>query len=83
MLWVAISIATRVAFTELHQCAEDVIGGLRIEISGRLVRQQRPRRVRHRARDRDPLLLAAGQFRRSVRDAITQAEIGEDLLPSA
>ena len=44
---------------QLHQRIEHVIGGVRIEISGRLVRQQRPRRVGDRARDRHPLLLAA------------------------
>ena len=58
---------------QLHQRIEDMIGGVRIEIAGRLVRQQHPRRVGDRARDRDALLLAAGQFGRPVRDALARA----------
>ena len=78
MLWVAISIATRGRLDELHQRLEHVVGGVRIEVAGRLVGEQHARRVGDRARDRDALLLAAGQFRRPVRDALAEAEIGED-----
>ena len=78
MLWVAISIATLRRPHELHQRLEHVIGGVRIEVAGRLVREQHPRRVGDRAGDRDPLLLAAGQFRRPVGDAVAEAEIGQD-----
>ena len=72
MLWVAISIATPRGPHQLHQRLEDVVGGSGIEIAGRLVRQQDPRRVGDRARDRDPLLLAAGQFRRPVGHAVAR-----------
>ena len=65
---------------QLHQRLEHVIGGVRIEVSGRLVRQQHPRRIGDRARDGDALLLAAGQFGRPVRDAVAEAEIGQDFL---
>ena len=68
---------------QLHQRLEDVIGGVRIEVAGRLVRQQRPRRIGDRARDGDALLLAAGQFGRPVRDAVAEAEIGQDFRASA
>ena len=78
MLWVAISIATRVALHELHQRLEDVIGGVRIEISGRLVGEQHPRRIGDRARDGDALLLAAGQFGGPVRDALAETEIAQN-----
>ncbi len=37
-----------------------MIGGVRIEIAGRLVGQKDARRVGHGARDRDALLLTAG-----------------------
>jgi hypothetical protein len=43
---------------------ENMDGGFRIEIAGRLVGEQYPWAVGDRAGDRDPLLLAAGQFRR-------------------
>ena len=45
---------------------EHLVGGARVEIAGRLVGEQDARRVGDRARDRDALLLAAGQFRRPV-----------------
>ena len=46
-----------------------------IEIAGRLVGQKNARRVGDRARDGDALLLAAGQLRRPVRQAILEPEI--------
>ena len=63
---------------QLHQRVEDVIGGLRVEVAGRLVRKQRPRRVGHRTRNRDALLLAAGKFRRPVIGAVGEAKIAQD-----
>ena len=51
---------------ELRQRVEHVVGGARVEIAGRLVGQQDARRIGDRARDRDALLLAAGQLRRPV-----------------
>ena len=47
---------------ELRQRAEHMLGGVRVEIAGRLVGQQDARRVGDRARDRDALLFAAGEF---------------------
>jgi len=38
MLWVAISIASRVTFDELHLRTEYMIGGVRIDIAGRPIR---------------------------------------------
>ena len=52
---------------QLGQRVEHVLGGARVEIAGRLVGQQDARRVGDRARDRDALLLAAGELRRAVR----------------
>ncbi len=68
---------------QLHQGLEHVVGGVRIEIAGRLVREQHPRRIGDRARDRDTLLLAARQLRRPMGDAVAEAEIAEDLLARA
>ena len=62
MLWVAISAARPDARTSCAQRVEHVVGGARIEIAGRLVGQQQARRVGDRARDRDALLLAAGEL---------------------
>ena len=50
---------------ELHQRFHDLMRGARIEIAGRLVRQQQARIVDQRAGDRDALLLPAGQLRRA------------------
>ena len=47
---------------ELRQRVEHMVGGVRIEIAGRLVGEQDARRVGDRAGDRDALLLAAGEF---------------------
>ena len=44
----------------------DPLAGLRVELAGRLVREQEPRPVGQRPRDRDPLLLAARQLVRPV-----------------
>ena len=57
-----------------------MVGGVRIEIAGRLVGQQHPRRIGDRAGDRDALLFAAGQFGRTMGDAIAKPEIAEDFL---
>ena len=57
-----------------------MVGGVRIEIAGRLVGEQHPRRVGDGAGDRDALLLAAGQFGRPMGDAVGEAEIGQDFL---
>ena len=64
---------------ELRQRAEHEIGRVRIEISGRFVGQQDTRRIGDRARDRDALLLAAREFRRTVRQPLLQSEIGQQL----
>jgi Cu(I)/Ag(I) efflux system membrane protein CusA/SilA len=54
------------------QGREDPARGLLVEIAGRLVGQQDVRAVRHGARDRDPLLLAAGKPRRPM--ALTRGD---------
>ena len=64
-LWVAISARQAGLAHQRLQRLEHVVGGGRIEIAGRLVGQQHQRRIGHRARDRDALLLAARQFRRA------------------
>ena len=69
MLWVAMMAARPEARTSCVSAREHVVGGVRVEIAGRLVGQQDARRIGDRARDRDALLLAAGEFRRPVRRA--------------
>ena len=58
---------------QLAQRREHPLGCALIEIAGRLVGEQDARRIGDRARDRDALLLAAGQLRRPVRQAILRA----------
>ena len=79
MLWVAMMAARPEARTSWVKRREHMVGGVRVEISGRLVGQQHARRIGDRARDRDALLLAAGKFRRPVREPLAQAEIGQQL----
>src|SRR2546426_660936 len=50
---------------------------LAVEISRRLVREKNRRAVQQRPRNRDTLLLAAGQLIRMVRRAIEQPHFGE------
>src|SRR5262249_27375512 len=57
----------RLAFVvELLEDAHGLFGGLRVEIAGRLVGQDQLRVVDERARDGDPLLLAARELARLV-----------------
>ena len=79
MLWVATIDREAGGAHELGQRGEHVVGGVRVEISGRLVGQQDARRIGDRARDRDPLLLAARELRRPVRQALLEPEIVEQL----
>src|SRR5207302_6485278 len=51
---------------QLAQGAEHMVGGLWVEVAGRLVREQHARGIRHRPGDRDPLLLASGELRRTM-----------------
>ncbi len=81
MLWVAMIAARPEARTSWVRRLEHVVGRARVEIAGRLVGQQDARRIGDRARDRDALLLAAGQLRRAVRQALLQAEIGQAARP--
>ena len=61
------------------QDAEDVGGGVRIEVAGGLVGEQQARAVGHRARDGDALLLAARELGRPVQEALPQAEEAQEL----
>jgi len=47
---------------EVTRQRQHVVGGLLVEIAGRLVREQQRGLDRERPADRDPLLLAAGQL---------------------
>src|SRR5688572_19857223 len=49
--------------------------GSRIQISGRLVAQYKPRLADERARDGDTLLLSSREFPRTMVDAIAQAHL--------
>src|SRR5262245_306592 len=56
------------------QQAEHLLGGVRVQIAGRLVGEQHGRPVHERAGDGDALLLAAGELRRPVRQAVAQPD---------
>jgi hypothetical protein len=71
-------VATRAARPDQRgKRAEYVIGGLRVEIAGRLVGQQHARAVGDGARNGDTLLLAAGQFRRPMALPLRKTKITE------
>ncbi len=58
---------------------DDLLAGGLIEIAGRLVRHQNGGIGRQRAGERDALLLAAGQLRRIMMQAIAEADRGQFL----
>jgi hypothetical protein len=62
---------------ERGQGAEHVVRGLRIEIAGRLVREQQPRRIGDGAGDGDALLFAARQFGRAMVQPLAETEIAQ------
>ena len=67
----------------LHRRAqqlEDLAAGLRVEVAGRLVREDDGRPAHERAGDRDALLLAAGELGRAVRAPVLQADLVEQVL---
>ena len=64
-------------FVTGKQQFDDLAAGAFVEIAGRLVGDEDRRMRRERARERDALLLAAGQLRRIVIDAVAQADRGE------
>ena len=68
------------AFIELAQKRHHVRAGRAIEVAGRLVREQDGRIVDHRARDRDALLLSAGQLRWQLRPDVADLEQLEELI---
>ena len=78
-LWVAMMVARPEARTSWVERAEHVIGGVDVEIAGRLVGEQDARRVGDRARDGDALLFAAGKLRRPMRQPVLEAQIAQQL----
>lgn len=53
-------------FREAEEQFHDHVTGFGIEVTGRFIRENDVRVVRERARDRDALLFATGEFRRQV-----------------
>src|SRR6266511_440636 len=56
-----------------RQQLQDLVAGARVEVAGRLVGQQHRRLGRQRPGDRHPLLLAAGELRGPVQQALGEA----------
>src|SRR6266540_2911233 len=56
-----------------RQRLQDLVAGARVEVAGRLVGQQHRRLGRQRPGDRHPLLLAAGELRGPVQQALGEA----------
>ena len=59
---------------------EHLGGGGRVEVAGRLVGEHHRRLVDERPGDGDALLLAAGELRRAVREAVADADGRDELL---
>ena len=57
----------------LPEDREDLVAGPRVQLAGRLVRQDEARGLDQGPRDRHPLLLAAGELVRAVTQALGQA----------
>jgi hypothetical protein len=66
----------RVAVELLHH-PDDAAPGLLVEVAGRLVGEEDLRPVRERARERDPLLLAAGKLGGIMVEALPEADPAE------
>ena len=64
---------------DLPQEVHDFEGEIGIEIAGRFVRQHERRIVDESARDRNPLLFAAGQIARIGIQAVLETDPLEDL----
>ena len=64
---------------QLGECVEHAVGGAQIEVSGWLVGKQNARRVGDGARDRDALLLAAGELRRPMGETLLKAQVRQQL----
>ena len=79
-LWVATSAALPSPRTRLEEFGEDDVGGMLVEIAGRLVGEDQRRPVGERAGDRDALLLAARQLGRAMVEPLGEAERAEQLL---
>src|SRR3954453_22311375 len=62
------------------QQAEHLLGGVRVQVAGRLVGEQHGRPVHERAGDGDALLLAAGELGRPVRQAVAQPDGLDQLI---
>src|SRR5690606_4611626 len=62
----------------LVEQSEHELGGLEVEVSGRLVGEHEPRPVSDGARDRDPLLLAARKLLWKAWARAVEPELGEE-----
>src|SRR5436305_14850355 len=63
-----------------HDQIEDAVSGIRVEVTGRLVAQERVRTLRAGARDRYALSLAAGKLRGAVVELRAQPDERQQLL---
>jgi hypothetical protein len=68
------------AIPSIAEETEHVASRRRVEIPGRLVGENDIRPVRQRARQRDPLLLPAGQLRRSGSVLLGNAQLAQQLV---
>ncbi len=55
----------------------------RVEVAGGLVGEEHERSLDDRAGDRDPLTLAAGELRRTVRDPICRGPRGQRIVAAS
>ena len=68
------------AADQVEEFGEDDVGGVLVEIAGRLVGENQRRLVGERAGDRDALLLAARQLRRAVVSRWPRPSVAEQLF---
>src|SRR5262249_25789961 len=72
--------STVVPVREIAQGLFDVGARLRVEITGRLIRQDQHRIVRQGSGDRNALALSAGELLRNFVDVIPEPEVAQELL---
>ena len=62
---------------QLIERAKDVVRRVYVEITGRLVGKQNAGRIGDRARNRNPLLFAAGELRWPMHQTLFETEIAQ------
>ena len=65
---------------QVEELTQDGVRGMLVEVAGRLIGQDQRRLVSERSRHSNPLLLAAGQLRGTMVEALREPQGSKELL---